>query len=146
MLRLFLIDLLDSLDREIKMNEIRVRYKDLIQFEKDIICNGCGPKGGWIPVPDFIFTASCWHHDFQYWIGCNRLQRKKADLQFLKEMLIDANTFLDKADRIKYKKIAVTYYRAVRVFGPFCFHWAKRQRNRIDLNIAVAKAMREGTV
>ena len=74
-----------------------------------------------------MFKASCDHHDFQYWIGANRLQRKKADLQFYKEMLKDAGP------RKYYKFWAKCYYRAVRIGGKFCFHWANKQRTLEDL-------------
>ena len=78
-----------------------LHYKDLSQLQKEIICNGCGKKGGVIPVPNFIFLASCNKHDFKYWRGCGpslkskafwrrplywmlqkRLARKKSDIQF----------------------------------------------------------------
>lgn len=113
------------------MDSLRVRFRDLTQLEKDAICNGCGPKGLAVPIPQFMFRASCNHHDFNYWLGCNSLQRKKADLQFLREMMVDAG------DNKWYKKWALTYYHAVRVGGMCCFHWAKEQRNRIDLDKAV---------
>ena len=123
------------------MPNLRVRYKDLTQIEKEVICNGCGPKGLFIPIPQFRFRASCNHHDFQYWLGCNRKQRLKADLQFLKMMLIDANTCDDPKERKKHIVAAIIYYRAVRIGGVLCFHWARKQRNRIDLSIQIAKAM-----
>ena len=125
--------------------ELRVRFADLTEEERRVICNGCGPKGGFIPVPEFIFNACCDHHDFNYWIGCNRKQRKKADLQFLREMLRDANTYPYPEPRNTYRWLARIYYRAVRFGGVFCFHWAKRQRNRIDLNIEIAKYRRKCT-
>jgi len=127
-------------------DELRVRFRDLTDEERKVICNGCGPKGGFIPVPEFIFTACCDHHDFQYWLGCNRKQRKKADLQFLREMMNDAVSYSFPKPRNTYRWLARIYYRAVRLVGMFCFHWAKRQRNRIDLDIAMAKAKREGKI
>ena len=112
----------------------RIRYKDLTQEQKDFICSGCGPKGLFIKPPDFMFLASCNHHDFNYWLGCNRWQRLKADLQFYKEMLLDAYGS-------RYHKFwAMCYYRAVRIGGMFCFHWGKRQRTLEDLE----KLMKEG--
>lgn len=110
-----------------KNSIIRIRFRHLTAYQRDLICNGCGPKGGPIPIPDFLFKASCDHHDFNYWIGCNRLHRAKADLQFYREMLKDA-------DGSRYYKFwAGCYYRAVRMFGWACFHWAKKQRNYYDL-------------
>lgn len=110
-----------------KSNPLRVRFRHLTPYQKEIICNGCGPKGGPVKPPDFLFRASCNHHDFNYWLGCNKLHRKKADLQFYREMLKDAG-----ANKY-YKFWAKCYYRAVRCFGFFCFHWASRQRDAYDL-------------
>ena len=67
-----------------------IRFADLTESQKAFICNGCGPKGGWVPVPDFLFHASCDHHDFNYWLGCTEQDRRKADHEFLTEMLKDA--------------------------------------------------------
>jgi len=115
-----------------KNSKLRVRFRHLTQYQKDIICNGCGPKGGLIKPPDFLFLASCNHHDFNYWIGCNKLHRKKADLQFYREMLKDVNN-APKEKQNYYRFWAKSYYRAVRIFGWFCFHWASRQRDLYDL-------------
>lgn len=112
---------------------MRVRFRDLTDQEKAIICNGCGPKGGPIPVPDFLFTACCDQHDFNYWLGCREVQRKKADLQFYREMLKDANRVGNHETAAKYRRIAMVYYRAVRLFGWLCFHYAGHQRTRLDL-------------
>jgi hypothetical protein len=104
-----------------------IRYCDLTDEQKAIICNGCGPKGGWVPVPDFLFHASCDHHDFNYWLGCTEDDRRKADHEFLVEMLKDAS------DDEEMQKIAITYWMAVRLFGAFCFHYADHERNEKDL-------------
>ena len=105
---------------------LRIRFRDLTDYQRQMICNGCGPKGGIIPVPEFLFHASCDHHDFNYWVGGNRFQRKKADLQFYKEMVRDAE------GNGYYKFWAKVYYRAVRWFSAPYFHWGT-QRNRNDL-------------
>jgi|LGOV01.1.fsa_nt_gb hypothetical protein len=34
-------------------------YTELSPEQKKEICNGCGAKGGWIKVPNFLFKASC---------------------------------------------------------------------------------------
>jgi len=110
-----------------KNSKLRVRFRHLTDYQKEMICNGCGPKGGIIPVPEFLFHASCDHHDFNYWLGCNRRHRKKADLQFYREMLRDAG------DSKWYKFWAKIYYRAVRLFGWSRFHYSNRQRDAYDL-------------
>ena len=107
-------------------NRLRVRYRHLTDYQREMICNGCGAKGGIVPVPEFLFHASCDHHDFNYWVGGHRLQRKKADLQFYREMLRDAG------DSRYYKFWAKVYYRAVRWFSAPYFHWG-RQRDLYDL-------------
>ena len=110
-----------------KPNKLRVRFRHLTDYQRQIICNGCGPKGLFIKPPDFMFRASCDHHDFNYWIGCNRLHRKKADLQFYREMLKDAGS------DPWYKFWAGVYYRVVRWFGARSFYWGKKQRDLHDL-------------
>lgn len=104
-------------------------------MQKNIICNGCGPKGGWVPVPDFCFHASCDHHDFNYWLGGSEADREKADHQFLQAMLIDAS-----GDPARIS-IAFTYWMAVRLFGAAFFHYADHERDETDL----ARAMLELT-
>jgi hypothetical protein len=109
----------------------RIRYKNLTLSQKLHICNGCGGKGSKIPVPSFIFSASCNHHDFQYWLGCNKAQRKKADRQFLTEMMVDT---LRSNKIIFYSVWAIIYYCAVRLSGKKYFHKASEQRTLEDLN------------
>ena len=56
-------------------------------------------------------------------------------------MLIDVRDWYEankdeKWAKLKYKYYkfwAASYYRAVRMFGWTCFHWASRQRNLYDL-------------
>ena len=104
-----------------------IRYRDLTEEHKALICNGCGPKGGFIPVPQFFFHADCDHHDFNYWLGCTRRDRLKADRQFYREMRRDAGLNLVK------QAIALTYYLSVCAFGATCFHYAEKQRDENDL-------------
>jgi hypothetical protein len=46
----------------------RPTFTDLPPELQETYGNGCG--GRKIPVPDFNFTASCRHHDFNYERGC----------------------------------------------------------------------------
>jgi hypothetical protein len=104
-----------------------LHYSDLTPEQKKIICNGCGPKGNMVPVPDFLFTASCDQHDFHYWRGCTEADRFHADNEFLLAMIKDAGN--DEALR----EIARFYFMAVRTWGWTCFHYADHQRDENDL-------------
>jgi hypothetical protein len=83
--------------------------------------NGCGGKGESFDPPDWLFTASCEHHDFNYWLGGDEEARKKADLQFYKAMLIDASR-APWWKRPWYKLMAWIYYRAVRYYASDFFN------------------------
>lgn len=111
-----------------------IRYRDLTEEQKALICNGCGPKGGWVPVPEFFMHANCDHHDFNYWIGCTEKDRNKADRQFYKEARRDARW-----NPVKLS-LALTYFLAVRFFGAVCFHYADKERDEIDLIEALGLA------
>jgi len=135
------------------MTRTPIRYRNLTPEQKKIICNGCGGKGSIIPVPNFCFGASCDHHDFNYWLGCQPEQRKKADKQFLTEMLKDAKrvkppramAFICNAFKIHtkyYESWAYTFYAAVRLRGGKYFNYAPMQRTLEDLN-RVQKTLRE---
>lgn len=110
-----------------------LRYKDLSYSEKKRIpLNGCGGKGGWIPVPDFMFTASCDQHDFQYWRGHTERDRKEADRAFLRAMKRDVSA-LKWWRRPTAYLVAQTYYRAVRLFGGKFFNYSNRYSTREDI-------------
>ena len=96
------------------------------------IANGCKGKGSLLNPPDFIFMASCNHHDFNYWIGHTGKDRKKADRQFYKAMLIDANEH-PWYKRCVYKSLAWVYYQAVRLFASSYFYYADQERTEEDL-------------
>ena len=94
--------------------------------------NGCGPKAKWLPVPDWIFTADCYRHDFNYWLGHTEADRYKADRQFYDAMWEDANN-LPWYKRWAAKTMAWIYYRAVRVFAGKFFYYAEQERSLEDL-------------
>lgn len=92
--------------------------KNLNTLQVKVLSNGCGPKSKFIPVPDFIFTASCDIHDINYIIGGDKTDRKKADKGFYKYMKQDIKN--SKKCLIKqyyYHCWAYIYYLAVRMFG-----------------------------
>ena len=104
-----------------------MKYRDLTPEQKKVICNGCGGKGSWIPVPEFLFHASCNHHDFKYWQGGSVVDRKKADDDFYTMMLGD----IRKAKWYKrpyYRMWAYIYYKAVRLKGAKYFSFRKTKR------------------
>lgn len=131
-----------------------IRYKNLTEEEIAALCNGCGKKGGFIPVPEFKFTASCNHHDFNYWLGCSEAHRIKADFQFLTAMLHDAE-YKESGKRRNiisrnyYRSLAHIYYYAVRICGsnPVLggFHYSNKQRDSDDLAQYMKEYM-EGTI
>ncbi len=121
----------------------KIRFKDLTTNLKGAlmeigVLNGCGGKGHWLAPPSWIFIASCYHHDFNYWLGGDERARKEADWQFYQAMLIDAS----KASWWKrpwYKLMAWSYYRAVRWFAKDYFNYTDTERTLEDLQEALSK-------
>ena len=100
----------------------RLSFKDLTSKDKGLICNGCGGKGSWIDPPDWLFKASCNHHDFEYWRGGTEADRKHADWGFYQAMIEDANR-ASWWRRPFARMRAWVYYRAVRTFAKsYFFH------------------------
>lgn len=100
-----------------------VRFRDLTEDEISLLCNGCGGKGGPIDPPDWMFEASCNHHDFNYRLGGTEKDRLEADRQFRDAMLRDAERAGNFFTRWWYRRMAHLYYRAVRAFGGKYFHY-----------------------
>ena len=109
-----------------------LRYKDLTDTQKQAICNGCGGKGGFINPPEFLFHASCNHHDFRYWRGCTEADRKDADDSFYKWMKVDVS---ESKLYLKpyYHFLAWSYYKAVRLFGKKYFNYSDKPKTLEDL-------------
>jgi len=116
-----------------------LRYRNLTGKQRLFICNGCGAKGGPFNPPDFRFTASCNHHDFNYWLGFREEDRIKADRQFYAAMKSDVEKYRWWKRPVFYLT-AWTYFRAVRFFGGKFFHYGDRERNITDLIEAMNKA------
>ena len=104
-----------------------LKYSDLTKAQKEFICNGCGGKGAWIKVPNFIFKASCNHHDFYYWRGKDEADRKKADKAFYKFMRIDISE-VNSLKKPYYHVWALSYYLAVRLFGRKFFNYSDKYK------------------
>ena len=108
-----------------------IKYSQLIDKQKQAICNGCGGKGGLINPPDFIFKASCNQHDFYYWRGGLEYDRLIADYDFYKDMLEDIET-QPLIKKPYYHLWALAYYKAVRIFGKKYFNY-NIMKNETDL-------------
>lgn len=103
-----------------------MKFSELTHEQIEQISNGCGRKGGYLKPPNFIFTASCDHHDFHYWVGGNEYDRWEADWKFYLAMLQDAYDLGNWFTRIWYYLLAWVYYQAVRKFGRVAFHYGRK--------------------
>jgi len=109
-------------------------YEDLTEYQKDMICNGCGGKGGWVKPPHAaFFKTSCNHHDYGYWKGCTEEFRKACDKKLRSSMAADCKR-LSIIKKIRYIPWCELYYLAVRIKGKSFFHYGYRQQDPdIDL-------------
>ena len=109
-------------------------FDDLDQAEKEWIANGCGPKGGWFPVPEFgvDHARACCVHDFFYWVGHTEFDRRNADRRFLRTLLMAADE-QPWWSRWYYVSMARIYYAAVRILGKGSFYYGPRYRTIGDL-------------
>lgn len=109
-----------------------LKYKDLTPAQKKHICNGCGGKGGLIKPPNFIFLASCNHHDFKFWLGCTVIEFKQSNKDFyywMKEDIKQAKWY----KRAYYHVWAYSYYKAVDIGGKKYFNFALTPKTEEDL-------------
>jgi len=109
--------------------EDKLSFRDLLDSDRAMICNGCGGKGSWIKPPDWLFKASCDHHDFEYWRGGTAADRVHADWGFYTAMIEDANR-APWWRRPFAKTRAWFYYRAVRAFASSYFHHGYQRGKR----------------
>lgn len=74
-------------------------------------------------VPDFIFTASCQHHDFSYVRGYRLKDKLKADFDMCRHIWSDSSKWW-------HYLVSVIYWLGL-TFLPFSylfFHWNNRYR------------------
>ena len=116
-----------------------LHYKDLTKEQKEKICNGCGSKGGFLNPPEFLFHASCNHHDFLYWRGGSEEDRKRADEDFYRYMQLDAVNEDNPIIRSLYELNAWLYYEAVRLFGAKYFYYTDTKRDIEELKKLMEK-------
>ena len=105
-------------------------YKNLTQEVKDRICNGCGPKGLIDFVPDTMYgmkiCEACDIHDYDYFMGKTIMDKYKADIRFLSNLIILVNRGTIWL-RFFRRRRALAYYEAVRELGDMAF-WAGKEK------------------
>ena len=106
------------------------KFNELTSNEIKKYCNGCGGKGGFINPPEFLFHASCNHHDYLYYCGDTESDRKKADNSFYNYMRLDIANESRWYKRVYYKIWAYTYFKTVRLFGSKYFNYKKVNYDR----------------
>ena len=132
-----------------------LKYKDLTPTQKKFVANGCGGKGGWIQPPNFIFLASCNHHDFKFWLGYLLEHFYKANKDFYIWMKKDiANiSFSTKekwyqryVENVKISALkshyhiwAFSYYQAVNIRGKKYFSFSDRPKTLEDLQMEMMR-------
>lgn len=65
-------------------------FIDLTPVQQLEYGNGCGLDARLLRVPDFIFSASCAHHDFNYERGGTLMDKLQADFDFCAHMWSDS--------------------------------------------------------
>lgn len=123
---------------EPERKKLPCRYRNWTLYERAVICNGCGGKGGVFKPPQYMFTASCDHHDANYWLGGAEKDRQEADEQFYEAMKFDAS-FAPWWQRWWLYGAAWRYYSAVRFWGEKYFNYGK-ERTWEDLEEALANS------
>jgi len=110
-----------------------LEFSDLTQEQIDFIANGCGAKGSWIKVPDFIFGNSCKRHDFAYWRGGNEDDRRNADEELYADMELRVQMLNSMYKRLFYRAIVYIYKRAVWIRGSKNFQYRDKMKTMADL-------------
>lgn len=125
-----------------------MKYEDLTQEQKELICNGCGGKGGYFKPPhNKLFVEDCNRHDFDYHVGCTWLDRLKADWELRKNMrkrirttniealrdclYIDDRLIPNVVIRQIYYRWCDAYFAGVVVAGRHYFYYAATKRTVI---------------
>ena len=106
------------------------KYKDLTPPQKAFvdaeIVNGCGTKAmAWL-VPDLLQTDACNAHDYEYWLGGTKLDKRHADRTFFAAMKRTAAKAPWWQRPGKYTR-AWVFYLAVRFGGKDAFHWGEKR-------------------
>jgi hypothetical protein len=115
-------------------------YWSLSPEGKAEICNGCGPKGYGLLVPDTIYglciTAICDIHDFMFSVGVDEEDRLEANRVFRNNLLryIDGKT---KYNWLKWlrRRRAMKYCKMVDEFSGPAF-WAGKNEPESERDVA----------
>lgn len=113
----------------------RIRWSDLTEKEqlKYGRTRGCGPGKAFFLIPQFIFRASCWQHDFYFARGGDMFDYIEANLMFYAHMVKDIAESKDRLHKRLFHLFAATlYYILVSVYGVFFFNWG-RYRTKEDI-------------
>lgn len=107
-------------------------YDELSDVERFVICNGCGAANSKFDfIPDTLWglpiKEACYRHDYAYHIGKTEEDKKKADEQFLRNMLTLINTQSTPLLKWPRRWRAMTYYSAVCDKGHKAF-WAGKKK------------------
>ena len=93
------------------------------------VCNGPGAKDG-IKVPSTMYGLDCLEvfdiHDFDYWMGENEEDKRRADMRMLQNSMIMINNTGGWL-RILRRYRAVTYYNGVANYGKKAFYAGKEK-------------------
>ena len=101
---------------------MKPHFTDLTPEQQATFGNGC------TFVPDFHYTASCRHHDFNYVRGYRLVDKLKADWDMCRLMWADSHKW--------YHYIVTTLYYLGLTFLPFSylfFHWNDRYRTTEEI-------------
>ena len=111
-------------------------FSQLTKEQQETFGNGCSF------VPDFMFTADCRHHDFNYARGGYLKDKVKADIDLCWRMFSDALDAPTLYQKIFYVFITYLYFFGLTLlpFSYFAFTWG-RWRTVVDIlhNDAVNK-------
>lgn len=97
---------------------MKPHFSNLTAEQQATFGNGC------TLVPDFIFTANCRHHDFNYCRGGYLVSKMKADYDMCFRMFDDA---CDSNHPVFYALISILYFIGLTFlpFSYFFFTWGR---------------------
>lgn len=116
----------------------QLEKKELRKLEDKGIINQCGSTPWWRITPQFIFKTSCKHHDFNYWKGGTKEDRRRADLGLFSAMVEDLNETSEWKEPL-YLFFGYIYYRLVRTFGRQHFSYRKKPKTWRHLDALLTK-------